>query len=134
MVTLMQCIHDTVYTLQHPCYATLSLSQFLQLKKNIKKRKKQKKNVFIGSTANNKFHIRIVQQKIHNIKEEKGPFYMSLKENITESMTSLSYGRVFCLESQKIDGTEYLIRRSTDFAIFFFYIIEPRSLKLGRRI
>ena len=39
MVTLMQCIHDTVYTLAH-CYATLSLSQFLQLKKkkNIKKR------------------------------------------------------------------------------------------------
>ena len=31
MVTLMQCIHDTVYTLEHPCYATLSLSQFLQL-------------------------------------------------------------------------------------------------------
>ena len=24
-------IHDTVYTLEHPCYATLSLSQFLQL-------------------------------------------------------------------------------------------------------
>ena len=22
-------------------------------------------------------------------------------------MTSLSYGRIFCLESQKIDGTEY---------------------------
>ena len=42
MVTLMQCIHDTVYTLEHPCYATLSLSQFLQLKKNIKKRKKKR--------------------------------------------------------------------------------------------
>ena len=38
-------------------------------------------------------------------------------------MTSLSFGRVFCLESQKIDGTEYL-RGSNDFAIFF-YIIEP---------
>ena len=38
MVTLMQCIHDTVYTVENPCYATLSLSQFLQLKKNIKKR------------------------------------------------------------------------------------------------
>ena len=47
------------------------------------------------------------------------------------TMTSLSYGRVFCLESQKIDGTEYL-RGSTDLAIFF--IIEPRSLKFGRRI
>ena len=47
-------------------------------------------------------------------------------------MTNLSYGRVFCLESQKIDGTEYL-RGSTDFAIFF-YIIEPISLKFGRRI
>ena len=46
-------------------------------------------------------------------------------------MTSLSYGRVFSLESQKIDGTEYL-RGSNDFAIF--YIIEPRSLKFGRRI
>ena len=47
-------------------------------------------------------------------------------------MTSLSYGRIFWLESQKIDGTEYL-RGSTDFAIFF-YIIEPRSLKFGMRI
>ena len=44
-------------------------------------------------------------------------------------MASLSYGRVFCHESQKIDGTEYL-RGSTDFAIFR-YIIEPRSLKFG---
>ena len=25
----------------------------------------------------------------------------------TSTMTSLSYGRIFCLESQKIDGTEY---------------------------
>ena len=32
-------------------------------------------------------------------------------------MTSLSYSRIFCLESEKIDGTEYL-RGSTDFAIF----------------
>ena len=31
-------------------------------------------------------------------------------------MTSLSYGCIFCLESQKIDGTEYL-RGSTDLAI-----------------
>ena len=35
-------------------------------------------------------------------------------------MTSLSHGRVFCLESQKIDGTEYL-RGSTDLAIFLYY-------------
>ena len=70
MVTLIQCIHDTVYTLEHLCYATLSLSQFLQLKKNIKNEKK----VFIGSTAKNGFQIRIVQQKIHNIKEKKGLF------------------------------------------------------------
>ena len=43
MVTLMQCIYDTVYTLEHPCYATLSLSQFFQLKKkkNIKNEKKK---------------------------------------------------------------------------------------------
>ena len=41
MVTLMQCIHDTVYTLGHTCYATLSLSQFFQLKKNIKNEKKK---------------------------------------------------------------------------------------------
>ena len=75
MVTLMQCIHDTVYTLEHPCYATLSLSQFLQLKKHNKKRKKTKKNVFIGSTAKNGFKIRIVQQKIHNIKEKR-PFFI----------------------------------------------------------
>ena len=32
-----------------------------------------------------------------------------------------SYGRVFCLESQKIDGTEYL-RGSTDFEIFFILL------------
>ena len=44
MITLMQCIHDTVNTLEHPCYATLSLSLFLRLKNH-------KKNVFIGSTA-----------------------------------------------------------------------------------
>ena len=36
-------------------------------------------------------------------------------------MTSLSYGRVFCLESQKIDGTEYLIG-STNLAIFFLLL------------
>ena len=40
----MQCIHDTVYTLEHPCYATLSLSQFLQYKK--KKRKTKKKRIY----------------------------------------------------------------------------------------
>ena len=45
---------------------------------------------------------------------------LSLK-TILRSMTSLSYGRVFCLESQKIDGTEYL-RGSTDFAIFFILL------------
>ena len=32
-------------------------------------------------------------------------------------MASLSYGRIFCLESQKIDGTDYLMG-SIDFAIF----------------
>ena len=32
------------------------------------------KNVFIGSTAKNGFQIRIVQQKIHNIKEKKALF------------------------------------------------------------
>ena len=36
-------------------------------------------------------------------------------------MTSLSYGRVFCLESQKIDGTEYL-RGSTDLAILILLL------------
>ena len=36
-------------------------------------------------------------------------------------MTSLSYGRVFCLESQKIDATEYL-RGSTDLAILFILL------------
>ena len=35
-------------------------------------------------------------------------------------MTSLSYGRVFCLESQKIDGTE--LRGSTDLAILFLLL------------
>ena len=37
------------------------------------------------------------------------------------TMTSLRYGRIFCLESQKIDGTEYL-RGSTDLAIFFILL------------
>ena len=32
-------------------------------------------------------------------------------------MTSLRYGRIFCLEFQKIDGTEYLMG-STELAIF----------------
>ena len=35
-------------------------------------------------------------------------------------MTSLSYGRVFCLVSQKIDGTEYLGDRPT---LRFFYLL-----------
>ena len=43
-------------------------------------------------------------------------------------MTSLRYGRIFCLESQKIDGTEYL-RGSTEFAIFLiFFNLEAWSL------
>ena len=33
-------------------------------------------------------------------------------------MTSLRYGRIFCLESQKIDGTEYSMG-STELAIFW---------------
>ena len=36
-------------------------------------------------------------------------------------MTSLSYGRVFCLEFQKIDGKEYL-RGSTDLAIILLLL------------
>ena len=36
-------------------------------------------------------------------------------------MTSLSYGRIFCLESQKIDGTEYL-SGSTELAILFLLL------------
>ena len=36
-------------------------------------------------------------------------------------MASLRYGRIFCLESQKIDGTEYL-RGSTDLAISFLLL------------
>ena len=36
-------------------------------------------------------------------------------------MTSLSYGRIFCLESPKIDGTEYL-RGLTDLAILFLLL------------
>ena len=42
------------------------------------------KKLFIGSTAKNGFQIRIAQEKIHNIKEKKGLFYMTLKENITK--------------------------------------------------
>ena len=50
-------------------------------------------------------------------------------------MTSLSYGRVFCLEPQKIDGIDYRILKGIDrLSDFFFYIIEPRSLKFGKRI
>ena len=33
-------------------------------------------------------------------------------------MTSLRYGRIFCLEIQKIDGTEYFMG-STELAIFW---------------
>ena len=33
-------------------------------------------------------------------------------------MTSLRYGRIFCLEFQKIDGTEYLMG-STELGIFW---------------
>ena len=83
MVTLMQCIHDTVYTLEHSCYATLSLSQFLQLKKHKKRKKKKKKKRIYRLDLKNGFQIRIVQQKIHNTKEKKALFNMSLKENIT---------------------------------------------------
>ena len=36
-------------------------------------------------------------------------------------MTSLGYGRVFCLESQKIDGTEYL-SGSKYLAIFYILL------------
>ena len=36
-------------------------------------------------------------------------------------MTSLRYGRIFCLESQNIDGTEYLMG-STDIAISFILL------------
>ena len=44
-------------------------------------------------------------------------------------MTSLSYGRIFCLESQKIDGTEYL-RGSTDLTIIFLLLnLEARNLE-----
>ena len=38
---------------------------------------------------------------------------------IDRTMASLSYGSVFCLESQKIDGTEYLRGRPT--LRFFLY-------------
>ena len=51
MVTLMQCIHDTIYTLEHPCYATLSPFPISSIKK---KKKNEKKNVFIGSTEKKK--------------------------------------------------------------------------------
>ena len=37
---------------------------------------------------------------------------------ICDVMTSLRYGRIFCLEFQKIDGTEYLMG-STELAIFW---------------
>ena len=51
---------------------------------------------------------------------------------LVKTMTSLRYGRIFCLEFQKIDGTEYLMG-STELAIFL-KIIKPRSLQFGRRI
>ena len=34
-----------------------------------------KKYIFIGSTAKNRFQIRIVQQKMHNLKEKKAIFW-----------------------------------------------------------
>ena len=77
MVTLMQCIHDNIYTLEHPCYGTLSLSQFLQLK-NLKK-----KNAFVGSTEK-KMDFRFGLYSKKYIIKKIPFFYMSLKENITK--------------------------------------------------
>ena len=48
-------------------------------------------------------------------------FRKTFSQMVSYTMTSISYGRIFCLESQKIDGTEYL-RGSTDFAIFFILL------------
>ena len=48
-------------------------------------------------------------------------------------MTSLRYGRIFRLESQKIDGTARILK-GIDRLYDIFYIIEPRSLKFGWRI
>ena len=46
-----------------------------------------------------------------------------VSKTISTCMTSLRYDRIFCLESQKIDGTEYIyLRGSTDFAIFFILL------------
>ena len=47
-------------------------------------------------------------------------FSFIFKKIHSTQMTSLSYGRIFCLESQKIDGTE--LRGSTDLAIIFLLL------------
>ena len=44
--------------------------------------------------------------------------YNQVKKGLRTIMTSLRYGRIFCLEFQKIDGTEYLMG-STELAIFW---------------
>ena len=47
---------------------------------------------------------------------------------LSRSMTSLRYGRIFCLEFQKIDGTEYFMG-STELAIFWKLMnLEPWKL------
>ena len=51
----------------------------------------------------NGFQIRIVQQKIHNIKEEKALFYITLKENITKS----SYDFKMMIEKYSNECSDY---------------------------
>ena len=48
-------------------------------------------------------------------------------------MTSLRYCRIFCLEFQN-NNRRYKILKRIDRLCDIFYIIEPRSLKFGRRI
>ena len=67
--------------------------------------------------------ILILSIFVANIRYLVIPCQMALIKLIfmNKAMTSLSYGRVFCLESQKIDDTEYL-RESTDLAILFLLL------------
>ena len=80
--------------------------------KNDRNRYKSAKSVIFYFAGNN----------LHSIGDTTTPI-LKLKNlpKKEETMTSLSYGRVFCLEFQRIDGTEYL-RGSTDLAILFLLL------------
>ena len=60
-----------------------------------------------------------VMKHLHRMKvpRKQEHLLIKIKDRTNDTMTSLRYGCIFCLEIQKIDGTEYLMG-STELAIF----------------